>query len=1416
MPRSFRTRLGRRKPFARTSTPPNRPRTVADRSPGLEALETRLLLSAALYGQDDPLSLDGIATSLNGGAVLMPASAGQPEVFASVGATPAGFTAVGAQPVGALTGKIVFVGGGHGYVSDNLGNGSWGTQRGETNEIVEDMSNQDQLTFTVEQLWNAGATVVPLRPVGHQTNEVVLDNDDTQVTYSGTWSNSGSSIFYGNPGDTAYRFSNTSLTETATATYTPNIPEAGVYPVYTWVRHGSDRTEQLYRVNHSGGSTEVTIDHSKVGNGWVYLGSYHMDAGTSGSVVISNKAGATGKVVIADAIRFGNGMGDIDRGGGVSGHSREDESALYWIEAQAGQGTPSSVWRTSSSDATANVSAPTRWAVNMNREAGGVMTDRVYIGLHSNAATGTARGTLGLFRSDTATQTPNQIALANALGAEINDDLVSLNGTFEHDWFNRTVHTLGGVFGEISNAVINNEFDATIIETMFHDNVLDAELIRDPKVREAVAQATVQGLVKYFNSVDGGATSLVDAPQRVTDLRARSNGNGTITLNWTAPTASSGLGDAPTGFMVYRSLNGRGFDGGTFVPGGTTAGFTVTGLDSVNGTHYFKVNAVNAGGESLGSAVVASTPLNTPSSVLIVNGFDRNDRGLNVREAFGAGTIDRTRSLFQNSFDYAVQVGEAVEAFSAAIGIDTVQNEAVINGTVNLNDYDTVIWVLGEESATDDTFNATEQALVAGFVAGGGNLFVSGPEIAWDLDNLNNGRTFFNNTLGADFVADDAGTHSATGVTGSIFEGISLSFDDGTLYFDTEFPDIISPLGSSVKALNYTGGTNGAAIQRAGTGGAGSVVMLAFPFETIVDEADRNAVMAAALGFFGTSGSVAPADPGGLTPTAFDASVELDWADNTEPDLAGYNVYRSTAVGGTFTKINGSPVAESRFTDTTAANGTTYFYVVTAVNDSGTESGDSTVVSATPIASLTSVLDNGEPGFATTGAWSTSASSGYNGGSYLFASTGAAVTATWTADLPVAGRAEVFVQYRASANRATAAKFIVNHAGGSTNVFVNQTTNNLVWVSLGTFTFNAGNNTVVLDAAGSSGGDVVIADAARFILDVPPALPSAPAGVAAVALNAAAGLDWNANTEPDLAGYNVYRSATSGGALTRLNTSTVTSTTYTDNTAVNGTASYYVIRAVDTFGNESGNSAQVSATPSASAQFVIDNDSGAPGYTETGSWTASASSGYNGGGYKFASTGALSTAATWTQDLPAANYQVFVQYRASTNRATAAKFTVNHAGGATTVSVNQTVNNLVWVSLGTFGFNAGNATVVLNAATSTGGAVVIADAVRFVPQAQQQGGQFTLLSIQQQQEQQQQTQTQQSQQQTQQSQPQAGRQSPQQSARSSAPAASSADTRAAIASYMSRLNAQHAAGPGQSFGQPLLDLWENTDDADDE
>lgn len=73
--------------------------------------------------------------------------------------------------------------------------------------------------------------------------------------------------------------------------------------------------------------------------------------------------------------------------------------------------------------------------------------------------------------------------------------------------------------------------------------------------------------------------------------------------------------------------------------------------------------------------------------------------------------------------------------------------------------------------------------------------------------------------------------------------------------------------------------------------------------------------------------------------------VILTW--NAVKDAAGYNVMRSTSASGTYETI-GAKVSDTKFTDTTASIGTTYYYKVAAVNAGGGESKATAVKSATP------------------------------------------------------------------------------------------------------------------------------------------------------------------------------------------------------------------------------------------------------------------------------------------------------------------------------------------------------------------------------------------------------------------------------------------------------------------------------------
>jgi endonuclease I len=92
-----------------------------------------------------------------------------------------------------------------------------------------------------------------------------------------------------------------------------------------------------------------------------------------------------------------------------------------------------------------------------------------------------------------------------------------------------------------------------------------------------------------------------------------------------------------------------------------------------------------------------------------------------------------------------------------------------------------------------------------------------------------------------------------------------------------------------------------------------------------------------------------PAAPTGLVASAGNAQVALDWADNTETDLAGYYVRRSTTAGGPYTQLNTSPLASSDYTDTGLTNGQVYHYVVVAVDTSNNISQQSGEAGATPV-----------------------------------------------------------------------------------------------------------------------------------------------------------------------------------------------------------------------------------------------------------------------------------------------------------------------------------------------------------------------------------------------------------------------------------------------------------------------------------
>ncbi|MFC2073183.1 hypothetical protein ACFLUU_10935, partial [Chloroflexota bacterium] len=305
-----------------------------------------------------------------------------------------------------------------------------------------------------------------------------------------------------------------------------------------------------------------------------------------------------------------------------------------------------------------------------------------------------------------------------------------------------------------------------------------------------------------------------------------------------------------------------------------------------------------------------------------------------------------------------------------------------------------------------------------------------------------------------------------------------------------------------------------------------------------------------------TPTDLTPAVPTGLAATPGDKQVSLNWNNNTEDDLDGYNVYRSLTSGSGYAKINGSLLSTSDYTDTGLTGGTTYYYVVTAVDLIANESGYSTEDSATatdpPPAAPTGLV-------ATPSDAEVSLDWNNNGGSDL----------------------DGYNVYRSLTSGSGYAK--INGSLLATSNYTDTTvTNDTTYYYV-----------VTAVDSGSNESGYSTEDSAT-----PDATPAAPTGLAATPGDRQVSLDWDDNSEGDIDGYNVYRSLTSGSGYTKINSSLVELSTYTDTTLTNGTTYYYVVTAVDLIANESGYSSEDSATPTGLTLI----DDGFEGSTWNANW----------------------------------------------------------------------------------------------------------------------------------------------------------------------------------------------------------------------
>ena len=259
-----------------------------------------------------------------------------------------------------------------------------------------------------------------------------------------------------------------------------------------------------------------------------------------------------------------------------------------------------------------------------------------------------------------------------------------------------------------------------------------------------------------------------------------------------------------------------------------------------------------------------------------------------------------------------------------------------------------------------------------------------------------------------------------------------------------------------------------------------------------------------------------PAAPTGLTGGRGDGRAGLAWTASTEPDLAGHALLR-----------DGQQVAflaGTSYVDQPLVNDRTYRYTLVAVDTHGNRSAPSAAVEVTPT-DLT-------PPAAPTG---------------LAAQRGdGRVTLTWTAN------AEPDLASYRVLRGGTEVATVTGATTYTDAPLINDTTYRYTLVAV--------------DTHGNRSISSVAVSATPHELEA----PAPPTGLTATAGDRRVDLAWNANTEPDLAGYRVLRD----GAQV----ATVTGPAYTDTAVADGTTYSYAVVAVDTHGNASPPSGTVTVT----------------------------------------------------------------------------------------------------------------------------------------------------------------------------------------------------------------------------------------------
>lgn len=370
------------------------------------------------------------------------------------------------------------------------------------------------------------------------------------------------------------------------------------------------------------------------------------------------------------------------------------------------------------------------------------------------------------------------------------------------------------------------------------------------KVKLMSALDTVTTNVTVVGSTINKRNLALTQTEFVGDVRIKAvlASSSTLSVQWEKPT---GTVDS---YNIYLSENGVTWDSLPKVsPAGTAVSASIGGLES-NKQYYVRIRAKNSIGESPNfSRTYGGFTSNSQDKVLIVDGFNRI-----------------TGSSSNPAHNYAAIYGDALAAMN--FKFETVSN-VTITSAAQLVAYKYVFWFLGDESTADETFSATEQLYIRDYLRQGGKIFVTGSEVAWDLDQNGTAadKAFINTYLKARYIADNPTPNTAAGtaVPGSIFDGVP-NFTFGQVYPE-DWPDVIDTVGGSVPVMRYNATqTAGVAFTGMVSGGfiESKIVYLGFALETMGNVVHRRQIVQKIVNYF-TGLTDAEEIAGSFTPSYF-------------------------------------------------------------------------------------------------------------------------------------------------------------------------------------------------------------------------------------------------------------------------------------------------------------------------------------------------------------------------------------------------------------------------------------------------------------------------------------------------------------------------------------------------------------------